>query len=198
LNLHGIVAPVIGAVNPLIPVTAKISVGQADGDDGKVTPLYATPGSFVGAISGTTFTISSITAGVPQPGQTLADLTSALLPGTSIVSQLTGPTGGLGTYEVNQEQTVASETMTTALNLIAQVQPMTWRDIQNVDGLNLQGTRYKIYLYGEIDGLVRPERKGGDLIIIPSGRHAGTYLVAQVLEQFPDWVSAACTLQNGA
>ena len=199
MNLHGVAGPIVAAVNPLIPVTARISVGQSDGADGKVTPLYATPGSFTGAISGITLTVSAISAGVLQPGQSLADITAALLAGTSIVDQLTGPKGGIGTYEVNQAQTVGAETMTTALNLTAQIQPIGWRDIQQLDGLNLQGTRYKAYLYGEVDGLVRPEKKGGDLIVFPAGsRHAGTYLVAQVLEQWPDWVCAALTLQNGA
>ena len=31
----------------------------------------------------------------------------------------------------------------------------TWRDIQQLDGLNLQGTRKAIYLNGEIDGVRR-------------------------------------------
>jgi hypothetical protein len=80
----------------------------------------------------------------------------------------------------------------------AQIQPLTWRDIQQLDGINLGGVRWKVYLYGQVDGLVRPERKGGDLIIIAAGRHQGTWLVAQVLEQWPDFVLAAITQQNGS
>ena len=199
MNIHGVAGPIVAAVNPLIPVTAQISVGQADGADGALTPLYATPGSFTGSITGTTLTISAIASGVPQPGQTLADITTALLAGTTIENQLTGPPGGIGTYTVNQSQNVSSEAITTLLNLTAQIQPIGWRDIQQLDGLNLQGVRYKAYLYGEVDGLVRPEKKGGDLIVFPAGsRHAGVYLVAQVLEQFPDWCCAALTLQNGS
>jgi len=84
-----------------------------------------------------------------------------------------------------------------------QVQALTFRDIQQIDGLNLQGTRRAIYLYGEIDGLVRPTNQGGDLIIIASGVHAGTWLVALVLEQWGDgtpasWCKVACTLQNNS
>jgi hypothetical protein len=45
-----------------------------------------------------------------------------------------------------------------------------------------------------VDGLVRVINKGGDLITLPDG---SIWLVAQVLEQFPDWVSAAITLQDG-
>jgi len=37
-----------------------------------------------------------------------------------------------------------------------------WRDIQQLDGLNLQGTRKAIYLKGEIDGLHRG--RGGTVL----------------------------------
>lgn len=79
-----------------------------------------------------------------------------------------------------------------------QVQPLTWRDLQQLDGLNLQGTRVAIYLNGAVDGLVRVTNKGGDLISINSGVHAGVWLVALVLEAWPDWTKCACTLQNGS
>ena len=82
------------------------------------------------------------------------------------------------------------------LQTMAQVQPLTFRDIQQLDGLNLQGVRVGIYLDGKLDGLVRSDNKGGDLVVIGDGVHAGTYLVAQVLEQWPDWVKVAATLQG--
>lgn len=84
------------------------------------------------------------------------------------------------------------------LQATAQVQPLTFRDIQQIDGLNLQGVRVAIYLFGQIDGLVRSKSKGGDLVSIASGAHAGVYLVATVLEQWPDWVKVAATLQDDA
>lgn len=83
-----------------------------------------------------------------------------------------------------------------AVTVQAQVQPLSWRDLQQLDGLNLQGTRRAIYLYGRIDGIVRASSRGGDLITIARGPYAGAYLVALVLEQFPDWCKCACTLQN--
>jgi hypothetical protein len=79
-----------------------------------------------------------------------------------------------------------------------QVQPMSWGDLQQVDWLNKGGERRKIYLYGEADAVVRVNQKGGDLIEIDSGVNRGTWLIVQTLEQFPDWVSCACTLQNGS
>lgn len=79
----------------------------------------------------------------------------------------------------------------------AQVQSLTFRDIMQVDGLNLQGTRRAIYLNGKIDGLVRPTGQGGDIVLIRQGAHRGAWLVAIVLEQWSDWVKVAVTLQNG-
>jgi len=76
-----------------------------------------------------------------------------------------------------------------------QVQALTFRDIQQIDGLNLQGTRRAIYIDGNIDGLVRPLNKGGDLITLDDG---SVWLVAMVLEAWPDWCKVAVTLQDGA
>lgn len=128
MNLHGIVAPYIGAVNPLIPVVLQISTGHgAINPDGTETPQYSAP--------------------IPVTGQ---------------------------------------------------VQPISTPDLQQLDGVNLGGVRWKIYLYGAVNGIVRPERKGGDLITISTGPHRGKWLVVQVLEQWPDWVCAAIVQQNGS
>lgn len=197
MNLHGIAGPVVAAINPQIPALLAISVGQGpQNDDGTRVPAYATPGAITASIAGTTLTVSAVGQGVLQAGQLLSDLTSALLPGTVITGLLTGA-GGVGTYQVNREQAVGPEAMTTSRPVLAQVQPLTWRDLQQLDGLVLQGTRRKMYLYGRTDGAVRPLAKGGDLVTVATGGVSdGTWLVAQVLEQFPDWVSAAVTLQN--
>jgi hypothetical protein len=198
LNLHGIAGPIVAAVNPQTPVGVLISTGPAStADDGSQVPGYATPGTITASIAGTVLTVSAVSLGVLMPGQALADITTSLAAGTRITAQLTGTTGGPGTYSVNKPQTVGSETMTTSLTVLGQVQPITWRDLQQLDGVNLGGVKWKIYLNGEVDAIVRPERKGGDLIVISSGRHQGTWLVAQVLEQFPDWCCAAIVQQNG-
>ena len=83
----------------------------------------------------------------------------------------------------------------------AQVQALTFRDIQQVNALNLQGTRRGIYLFGDVEGLVRPDNKGGDLIVLPDG---SVWLVAITLEKWdegatgPNWCKVAATLQNDA
>jgi hypothetical protein len=187
-------------VNPTIPIGVQISVWDAQTTaDGNRAPEYATPGSFTASVDGTVLDITAIAQGVPQIGQMLADGSSAILAGTMITGQLTGLPGGIGTYSLNQAQTVASEAMTTSMTLQGQIQPITWRDLQQMDGINLGGVRWKIYLYGEVDAVVRPEKKGGDLItIFAPNQHAGVWLVAQVLEAWNGWVCAAIVLQDGA
>jgi hypothetical protein len=77
-----------------------------------------------------------------------------------------------------------------------QVQALTFKDLQQVDGLNLNGTRRAIYMNGQADGVVRSMMKGGDLITLTDGPNAGTWLVAMTLEQFSGWCKVAVTLQN--
>jgi hypothetical protein len=198
MNLHGIAGPIVGSVNPQVPVAVRISTGpgatNADGTQGKT---YATPGAITASIAGTVLTVTAVASGALVVGAALADLTAALLPGTTVTGQLTGTPGGTGTYSVNQSQTVASEAMTTSLTLVGQVQPLTANDLRQLDGINLGGVRWKIFLNGQVDAIVRPEKKGGDLIVISNGRHQGTWLIVQVLSQWPDWVEAAIVLQNG-
>lgn len=85
----------------------------------------------------------------------------------------------------------------------AQVQALSGKDLRQIDGLNLQGTLAAIYLYGAVAGAVRGTGQGGDLIVVPSGAYAGTWLVTMVAEQWGDGVPAAwckviVTLQDGA
>ena len=84
---------------------------------------------------------------------------------------------------------------TTVSGVQVQVQALGYRDLQQINGLNLNGTRRKIYLNGALDGVVRSQMRGGDLITLPDG---SVYLVALVLEQWPDWCSCAVTLQDGS
>jgi hypothetical protein len=195
MNLHGIVSSYVGAVNPLIPVTVRISTEPSEPSAAGIrTPQYATPGAFTGSMLGAVLTASAVSAGFLQSGQTITG--AGVAAGTLITAQLTGTEGGVGTYSISKGQTIASEAMTSELVLLAQIQPMSWRDLQQVEGLNLNGTRRKFYLRGVTDGVNRIKSKGGDLIIVASGVNIGTWLIAQVLEQFPDWCSVAATEQN--
>jgi hypothetical protein len=63
----------------------------------------------VGSISGTTLTVSSVELGTVTPNSVIRG--QNIVTGTKIVSQLTGTTGGVGTYTVSISQTAASTTI---------------------------------------------------------------------------------------
>lgn len=124
MNLHGIVAGAVSAVNPMVVVTVQVSAGSvpSPAGDGTRVPVYLR-----------------------------------------------------------------------AQRVRAQIQPMSWGDLRQVEGLNLQGSKQSIYLYGKVDGLIRVDNKGGDLITDSDGH---VWLVVQPLEQWPDWCKVAVTLQD--
>lgn len=67
--------------------------------------------SFTASISGNTMTVSAVGSGTIGIGQFVNG--TNVQPGTKILSQLSGTTGGAGTYDVAVTQTVSSTTMTT-------------------------------------------------------------------------------------
>ena len=123
MDLHGIAASAIGAVNPFVPVTIRISTGRTISADGTPIPTYDDP----------------------------------------------------------------------IVGVSAQIQPMTFNDLRQTEGLNLQGTKRGIYLEGNIDAIVRLNQKGGDLITMEDG---SVWLTVLILESWVDWVKAAIVLQQ--
>lgn len=76
---------------------------------------YGKTAQFTGSISGTTLTVTSVALGVVTPGQYLAGAGLAAGLGIGgqqrVAGQLTGTPGGVGTYQVDVSQTVASTTI---------------------------------------------------------------------------------------
>lgn len=130
MNLHGIVAPAIGTINPNVSVTVQVSTGATTNPDGTRTPTY-----------------------------------------------------------------------TTVTDISAQIQALSYTDLMQLNGLQLNGERRAIYLHGRFDSVDRPRATGGDLITFPNGDvwpYGTVWKVAMVLEQWPDWCKLACTLQDNA
>ena len=73
----------------------------------------------------------------------------------------------------------------------AQVQALDGNDLRQMEGLNITGTLRAIYLRGNLAGVVKPENKGGDLVVM----NGQTWLVVKVLEHWPTWTKAAICLQ---
>lgn len=83
------------------------------------------PAVFVGSISGTTLTVAALPAKQPAGIQGTITAGSPLIgpgvaAGTQIVEQLTGATGGVGTYQITPSQTAAQPaTMSTGVLVLA-------------------------------------------------------------------------------
>jgi len=82
-------------------------------------------------------------------------------------------------YTTNDDFTRTPTYTTTTLQ--GQVQALTARELEQVDGLNLQGQKQAIYVNGQLKGASRPDGAGGDLLTLPDG---SVWIVAVVLE---DW-----------
>jgi hypothetical protein len=95
-------------------------------------------------------------------------------------------------YTTNPDGT-RSSSYAPAITAYGSVQSLTYKDLRQVESLNLQGTRRAIYLEGNWSGLVRAGKQGGDLITMPDGT---VWLAAMVLEHWPDWTKVAVTLQD--
>jgi len=75
-----------------------------------------------------------------------------------------------------------------------QLQALDGDDLKQMEGLNIQGVVKALYITGTLAGVIRPDSKGGDLVIIDGQ----TWLVAKVLEGWSNWTKAAIWLQEPA
>lgn len=87
------------------------------------TPGQA-PAVFTGTINGTTLTVSALTQGTITANSPVLGL--GIAPGTTIVNQFSGPSGGAGLYQISISQMVnQSVTMSTGVTIIAGQQNRT-------------------------------------------------------------------------
>lgn len=83
----------------------------------------------------------------------------------------------------------------------AQIQALDNSELKQLDGLNLQGSIRGIYLRGILAGVIRPDSKGGDLVVIAAPAPPaliGTWLVVKMLETWPLWSKAAIVYQGAS
>ena len=172
INLHSIVSSAIGKVNPQLFIGVRVSVGNSVAADASVTPAYATPGNFQGSIDGDSADRRLRGRGRP-PGRPDVHRRHRCRAARNDDRRPRHGCRRPGTYMVSQTQTVPLLPMTAAVNLLAQVQALSGRDLRQIEGLNLQGTLRAVYLNGVIDGIVRVALKGGDLITLPDGSVVG-------------------------
>ena len=87
---------------------------------------------------------------------------------------------------------------TIILTVDAQIQALSANQLAHTDGLNISGVKRSVYMYGNVAGIVRADKLGGDILVfpeIPNGSNRN-WLVTQVLETWPDWCHVLVTLQQ--
>jgi hypothetical protein len=95
----------------LLQTTTITGLGTGTGGTGTYTLTYTgSTSSFTGSISGTTLTVTAVASGTIITNQVLTG--NSATAGTTITSQLTGTTGGIGTYTVSISQTRTSGSFT--------------------------------------------------------------------------------------
>lgn len=83
----------------------------------------------------------------------------------------------------------------------AQVQALSAKDLRHAANLNIQGVQSAVYMFGNPQGVVRTDVKGGDLLIFPQtlGGIPQTWLVLIVFETWRveqgGWGKVGVTLQ---
>jgi hypothetical protein len=113
-----------GVVSTVLTCVAADGIGGAT-----VTATFAT----------NVMTVTAVTDGTLVPGQLLTDSTAGLAAGTYIVNQLTGTTGGIGTYTVS---TTPGTLATGTVNASAWIEtPFFFQTPANVGELAIIGTR---------------------------------------------------------
>ena len=83
-------------------------------------------------------------------------------------------------------------TFATATGLV-NVQALSGKDLQHLNGLDIQGVTRKAYCYGAINGVVRASNKGGDKLTLADGT---IWKVATVFESWPDWSAVGLSQQT--
>ena len=106
------------------PTQSQIQQALASFLNAVLPGITGFPAVFVGSINGTTLTVNQLPGLAPGGIQGAVQSNAPLLgvgvaPGTFVVQQLTGNSGGVGTYQISQTQSVGSATMSTGVSVVA-------------------------------------------------------------------------------
>lgn len=112
-GLQALTGTLIVTINGLLHTSSSISLSGATSFSNAATLIQTALGAydavFTGSITTTVLTVSAVSSGVLANGQVLSG--SGVTAGTKIVAQLTGPSGGTGTYTITPSQTASSTTI---------------------------------------------------------------------------------------
>lgn len=200
MNLHQIVSPVIGAVNPNQVVGIRASVGAGAGADGSQTPIYATPGAITASIGGvftasipdpvnnpTVLSVTAVASGSLQATDVVngTDGSGNSLPeGTTILGQLSGTPGGIGTYQLSQAA-VLNSTMVSSASTVLNVSAVS-------AGLLLPGQ----LLADGNSGSCTASVAAGSTVLVVSGINSGTIPIEGTVTGFDGLNSLVATITS--
>lgn len=79
-----------------------------------------------------------------------------------------------------------------------QAQAVKGSQLEHVANVNVQSVYKNVRMWGNTQGVVRPDAKGGDLLRFPNvpAGTIQTWLVVAVLETWPEWCSLVVCLQT--
>lgn len=82
------------------------------------------------------------------------------------------------------------------------IQPQAWNGetLKHPDSISQQGVRRDVYMYGDVQGINRPDSMGGDLLQFAEtpGGPIRVFLIVCVFETWPDWCKVGVVLQTDA
>lgn len=84
------------------------------------------------------------------------------------------------------------------VEVIIQAQAASTSQLKLVEKLNMQDIYRNVRMWGNTQGIVRPDAKGGDLLTFPQvpGGAPQVWKVVKVLETWRDWCSCIVCLQT--
>lgn len=168
----------------------QTALGAVDASvTGAIAPATA---SLTGSIAGNVLTVTAIASGVPIPG---AVLTGGAIPANvTILSQLTGPAGGTGTYQVSQPVNQTSTTITaTSAQGILTVSAVASGVLANGQVLSGSG----VTAGTAITGLLTGAGSTGTYIVSPSQTASSTAITAGAAQVTYDSTSGAFVITGG-
>lgn len=92
---------------------------------------------------------------------------------------------------------VQTPTYAASATVQIQAQAATGKDLKHVEKINMQSVYKNVRMFGDAQGVVRAEAKGGDLFQFPNvpGGPVHVWLVLAVVETWPTWCSVLAVMQ---
>jgi len=100
------------------------------------------------------------------------------------------------TGSVKEASGKRTPTYATVQGVRVQCQALQFKDLVQLEGLNINGVKQALYVDGNIEGVSRPDARGGDMFTLPDG---SIWLVVLPLENWArtaGWSKVAVVLQN--